>query len=445
MVPSTGFCSNQQCLFTSTTGAALWMPQLALEGKHAVQQAFAELLARGSDKDRQWHELCLPSQFLEWCWLRDNSLSYQACHVKIRSTNSLTICLWSSRNRAAQKQYCQLQIKRRQAARNRRLVSDAFSAWILYHGHRLPWQKVMNRVSCRLSQLRLRQSFKAWKTIGDMSPDQGAKMMGLMWVLRRQRLAQCFLEWKALTADFNSMARQWNEMRVVCLAFGTWRQDSWGRGQMAKMVGQAMTRRDRRVMRKAFAGWLSEVEEMKARQVKLEQLERRQKWRSLANAFHIWHSSAQNVKLERRSKSKQFERRVEAVLVFVLASKLYQQPMLANLFAEWRKFANRKIQEGPLLAKLQARRKRAVLRQALHSWRAVCQDAAGSRREAEGIRSRRDEVLVQDTFMSWKEYAAQEQHKREVVTRCEVSKRVAMVYFFEWFGRMLLPPWPRGG
>ena len=70
------------------------------------------------------------------------------------------------------------------------------------------------------------------------------------------------------------------------------------------------------------------------------------------------------------------------------------------------------------------------------------QDIAASRRAAEELRSRRDGDLVHEAFYSWREYSAEEQHRREVVTRCEMSKRVAMMYFFEWFGRMLLPSWP---
>ncbi|CAD7696837.1 unnamed protein product [Ostreobium quekettii] len=357
-----------------------------------------------------------------------------------RRVSETVLAVW--RDRTTRSQHNQLQVKRHNAARNRRLVSDTFSAWILYHRRRLPWQRIMNRVSRKLSEMRLRQSFKVWKTIGHMSPEKGAKMMCLMWVLRRQRLAQCFLEWKALTSDFNSMVRQWNEQRVVCLAFGAWRHDAWGKVQMAHMVGQAMTRRDRRVMRSGFTGWLGEVQDAKGRQTGLRELEGRCKCKSLATAFHIWQSSAQNVKLAKWSKSKQFEKRVEAVLVFVLASKLYQQPLMANMFHEWRKFANSKIRKGPMVAKMRARRSRAIMRQALHCWRTACQDIAASRKEAEDLRNRRDETLKQDTFAVWKEYAAAEHHKREIVTRCEMSKRVAMMYFFEWFGRMLIPAWP---
>lgn len=351
-------------------------------------------------------------------------------------------CLEAWRKRVSHKRNYQLQLKNHQAARNKRLVSDAFLSWTLHHSKRSSLQKAIKRSGRKMCRLRMQQSFNAWRRLGQMSPERAAKLMCSMWVLRRQRMGQCFVEWKALAQDYEIIEQQWTEQRIVSSPLGAWRPEHWPKRLMAKMVKQAMTDGDQRLMRHAFGSWMAKCK-VKGGSSGARKLAGRREHHQLGDAFHVWRSAAKSAKLN-LAKSKQFERRVEAVLVFVLSSRLHQQPMLASLFSEWRDYCRKKLRQEATVAKLRSRRSQALLRKTLRAWVTVCQDRAASRRTAEDLKSRRDRELVHDAFYSWKEYAIDEQHRREMVTHCEMSKRVAMMYFFEWFGRMLLPSWPNG-
>ena len=75
-------------------------------------------------------------------------------------------------------------------------------------------------------------------------------LVGLDWT---PSLVVCFQE---LARDYELVAQQWNQQKVVSSGLGAWRPDYWPKKLMVDMVKEAMTKRDQRLMRHAFAGWL---------------------------------------------------------------------------------------------------------------------------------------------------------------------------------------------